>query len=91
MGTQKDTRVGSTFPLKFAMPQMHRYSKKYPHPCAELVVIVVVGTQKDTHILLERLLPTSIVGTQKDTLILLERLLPTSIVGTQKDTPVRAI
>ena len=32
----------------------------------------IVGTQKDTHILLERLLPTSIVGTQKDTLILVQ-------------------
>ena len=34
MGTQKDTRMGSTFPLKFAIPQMHRYSKMYPHPRA---------------------------------------------------------
>ena len=45
-----------------------------------------MGTQKDTHILVQSQWPPSVVGTQKDTHILVQSQWPPSVVGTQKST-----
>ena len=84
-GTQKSTQDIGMYHVLLATWVL----KKISLWSVLLLMLIVMGTQKDTHVLHDPLSLPFVIDTQKDTQILVRSQRPPSDIGTQKSTHVR--